>query len=130
MLSDMSIDYDNRLEQKRGPHPSEQMLAALARGLRLSLEERDHLFHLGRYAVPQRGRLADHVNPAMMRILDGLDGTAAQVISHLGETLRQTRLAVALLGDDSVHTGIEISTTVGSPTRPRGSSSPCGITPG
>jgi hypothetical protein len=109
VLSDMSIDYYNRLEQKRGPHPSEQMLAALARGLRLSLEERDHLFHLGGYAVPQRGRRADHVNPGMMRILDGLDGTAAQVISHLGETLRQTRLAVALLGDDSVHTGMSRS---------------------
>ncbi|GAA2514619.1 helix-turn-helix transcriptional regulator [Winogradskya humida] len=102
VLSDMSIDYYNRLEQKRGPHPSEQMLAALARGLRLSLEERDHLFQLGGYAVPQRGRRADHVNPGMMRIMDGLDGAAAQVVSHVGETLRQTRLAVALLGDDSV----------------------------
>ncbi|GAA2552357.1 helix-turn-helix transcriptional regulator [Winogradskya consettensis] len=106
VLSDMSIDYYNRLEQKRGPHPSEQMLAALARGLRLSLEERDHLFQLGGYAVPQRGRRADHVNPGMMRIMDGLDGAAAQVVSHVGETLRQTRLAVALLGDDSVHTGL------------------------
>jgi hypothetical protein len=109
VLSDMSIDYYNRLEQKHGPHPSEQMLAALARGLRLSLEERDHLFQLAGYAVPHRGRRADHVNPGMMRILDGLDGTAAQVISHLGETLRQTRLAVALLGDDSVYTGMDRS---------------------
>ena len=46
VLSDMSIDYYTRLEQPRGPHPSEQMLGALARGLRLSLEERDHLFEL------------------------------------------------------------------------------------
>ena len=44
VLSDMSIDYYSRLEQQRGPHPSEQMLASLARGLRLSLEERDHMF--------------------------------------------------------------------------------------
>lgn len=35
-LSGMSTDYYSRLEQQRGPHPSEQMLAALARGLRLS----------------------------------------------------------------------------------------------
>ncbi|WP_433830771.1 helix-turn-helix domain-containing protein [Actinoplanes sp. CA-015351] len=42
VLSDMSIDYYSRLEQPRGPHPSEQMLGALARGLRLSMEERDH----------------------------------------------------------------------------------------
>jgi transcriptional regulator with XRE-family HTH domain len=109
VLSDMSVDYYNRLEQKRGPHPSEQMLASLARGLRLSLEERDHLFQLAGYAVPPRGRRADHVNPGMMRILDGLDDAAAQVVSQVGETLRQTRLAVALLGDESVHSGLNRS---------------------
>jgi transcriptional regulator with XRE-family HTH domain len=106
VLSDMSIDYYGRLEQQRGPHPSEQMLAALARGLRLSLEERDHLFHLAGYVTPQRTLRADHLNPGMMRILDGLEDAAAQVVSHLGETLKQTRLAVALLGDESVHTGL------------------------
>ena len=37
------------------------MLAALARGLRLSLDERDHLLVLGGYAVPQRSRRGDHV---------------------------------------------------------------------
>ncbi len=37
-LSDLSADYYGRLEQPRGPHPSGQMLAALARGLRLSRE--------------------------------------------------------------------------------------------
>ena len=106
-LSDMSVDYYNRLEQRRGPHPSPQMLAALARGLRLSMAERDHLFRLGGYATPPRGgSRADHVNPGMMRILDGLDDAAAQVVNVVGESLRQTRLAVALFGDDSVHTGL------------------------
>ena len=38
-LSGMSADYYGRIEQRRGPHPSEQMLAALARGLRLSLDD-------------------------------------------------------------------------------------------
>lgn len=37
MLSDMSIDYYSRLEQPRGPHPCEQILGALPRGLRLSI---------------------------------------------------------------------------------------------
>jgi transcriptional regulator with XRE-family HTH domain len=106
VLCDMSIDYYSRLEQPRGPHPSEQMLGALARGLRLSLEERDHLFRLAGYATPHRSLRADHINPGMMRIFDGLQDAAAQVVSHLGETLRQTRLSVALLGDESVHTGL------------------------
>jgi transcriptional regulator with XRE-family HTH domain len=105
-LSDMSTDYYSRIEQQRGPHPSEQVLAGIARGLRLSLEERDHLFRLGGYATSRRVRRADHVNPGMMRIFDGLDGAAAQVVSDLGETLRQTRLASALLGDETGYTGM------------------------
>jgi transcriptional regulator with XRE-family HTH domain len=105
VLSDMSFDYYNRLEQKRGPHPSEQMQAALARGLRLSMEDRDHMFRLAGYATPGRRVRADHINPGMMRILDGLQDAAAKVVNDVGETLRQTPLAVALLGDESGYTG-------------------------
>ena len=105
VLSDMSVDYYSRLEQRRGPHPSEQMLAALARGLRLSLEERDHMFRLAGYATPQRVLRTDHIKPGMMRIFDGLEDAAAQVVNHLGETLKQTRLSKALIGDESMHTG-------------------------
>ena len=80
VLSDMSIDYYSRLEQPHGPHPSEQILGALARGLRLSLEERDHLFQLAGYATPPRSADSDHINPGMMRIFDGLADSAAQVV--------------------------------------------------
>ncbi|MBX7268775.1 helix-turn-helix domain-containing protein [Micromonospora sp. Llam7] len=105
-LSDMSTDYYSRIEQQRGPHPSEQMLASIARGLRLSLAERDHLFRLGGYPTPQRVRRNDHLNPGMMRVFDGLGDAAAQVVSDLGETLAQTRLASALLGDETAYTGL------------------------
>src|SRR5262249_3070138 len=44
-LAAMSTDYYTRLEQRRGPQPSDQMLAALARALRLTSDERDYLFH-------------------------------------------------------------------------------------
>ncbi|GIM91123.1 helix-turn-helix transcriptional regulator [Paractinoplanes toevensis] len=106
VLSDMSIDYYTRLEQPRGPQPSAQMLGALARGLRLSLEERDHLFRLAGYATPQRSADGEHVNPGMLRIFDGLHDAAAQVVTHLGETLLQTPLHVALMGDARLHTGL------------------------
>ena len=43
-------------------------------------------------------RRTEHVNPALMRVLDRLD-TPAQVVSDLGETLVQNQLAVALVGD-------------------------------
>ncbi|MGK5740617.1 helix-turn-helix transcriptional regulator [Micromonospora sp. URMC 103] len=105
-LSGMSTDYYSRIEQQRGPHPSEQMLAAIARGLRLTVDERDHLFRLGGYATPRRVPRTDHLNPGMMRILDRLADTPAQVVNHLGETLSQTRPAIALLGDETRHTGL------------------------
>ncbi|MET9110258.1 helix-turn-helix transcriptional regulator [Streptomyces zhihengii] len=108
-LCDMSADYYRRLEQPRGPHPSEHMLAAIARGLHLSSEERDHLFRLAGHAIPVRARRGDHINPGMMRILDRLEDTPAQVMNHLGETLKQTRPAVALLGDETRFTGFSRS---------------------
>jgi transcriptional regulator with XRE-family HTH domain len=108
-LAGMSADYYSRIEQQRGPVPSEQMLAALARGLHLSLDERDHLFRLGGHPAPQRALRDDHLSPGMMRILDRLSDTPAMVISRLGETLVQTPMAAALLGDETRFTGLSRS---------------------
>ena len=104
LLAHMSTDYYARLEQQRGPQPSAQMLSAIARALRLSLDERDHLLRLAGHAPPPRGRRTDHVNPALLRVLDRLD-TPAQVMSDAGETLAQNDLAVALLGDQTRFSG-------------------------
>jgi transcriptional regulator with XRE-family HTH domain len=105
-LSDMSVDYYSRLERERGPQPSEQMLAAIARGLHLNLAERDHLFALGGHNAPHRVLRSEHVNAGLMRVLDRLADTPAQVVaSGTGETLFQTPLATALFGDQSAHTG-------------------------
>jgi hypothetical protein len=108
-ISGVSSDYYSRIEQRRGPVPSEQILAALAHGLHLTLAERDHLFRLAGHAVPQRMVRGDHINAGMMRVLDRMADTPAQVENVLGETLRQTRLAVALLGDETAYTGMERS---------------------
>jgi transcriptional regulator with XRE-family HTH domain len=105
VLCGMSPDYYTRLEQRRGPHPSEPMVAAIARGLRLSLGERDHLFRLAGHDAPRRAMRGDHVSPGLLRILDRLADTPAMVTSALGETLVQTPPAVALLGDETRHTG-------------------------
>lgn len=99
VLCHMSADYYTRLEQERGPQPSEQMVAAIAQGLHLSLDERDHLFHLAGHRPPERGAESDHVSPGMLRILDRLVDTPAEIVTELGETLRQTPLGVALVGD-------------------------------
>ena len=56
LLAGISVDYLIRLEQGRGPRPSAQVLAALARALRLTADERDHLFHLAGAEAPRPGR--------------------------------------------------------------------------
>ena len=105
-LAAMSADYYTRLEQQRGPQPSEQMLAALARALRLTTDERDYLFRVAGRNPPAAVPAAAHVAPALLRVLDRLSDTPALILSSLGETLVQNRMAAALFGDRSGYTGL------------------------
>jgi transcriptional regulator with XRE-family HTH domain len=104
-LCHMSSDYYARLERGTGPQPSEQMIASIAQGLHLALGERDHLFHLAGHTPPTRGAASDFVSPGLLRILDRLTDTPAEIISEVGDTLRQTPLGMALFGDASLRTG-------------------------
>lgn len=99
VLCHMSADYYTRLEQQRGAQPSEQMIASIAQGLHLSLDERDHLFRLTGRNPPSRGPGSAHINPGLLRILDRLTDTPAEIVTELGQTLRQTPLGTALTGD-------------------------------
>jgi transcriptional regulator with XRE-family HTH domain len=105
-LTGMSTDYYTRLEQQRGPQPSTQMLTAIARALRLTLDERDHLFRLAGQNAPARCRPSEHVSPSLLRVFDRLTDTPALVLSDLADTLVENRLAAALLGDSAGHTGL------------------------
>src|SRR4051794_34458299 len=106
-LAMMSTDYYSRLEQQRGPQPSTQMLTSIARGLRLTIDERDHLFRLAGHNAPDRISRSDHVSPGLMRVLDRLQDTAAQVMGPVGEALGQTPLASTVLGDGTGRTGLD-----------------------
>lgn len=108
-LSHMSTDYYARLERATGPHPSEQMIAAIAQGLHLSLAERDHVFRLAGHNPPARGASSEHIGPGLLRIFDRLHDTPAEIVTELGETLRQTPVGVALTGDASARQGPERS---------------------
>ncbi|MGW5722581.1 helix-turn-helix transcriptional regulator [Amycolatopsis sp. NPDC003865] len=103
-LCHMSADYYSRLERERGPQPSERMLASIAQGLHLSIDERDHLFRLAGHNPPARGG-GDHISPGLLRVLDRLDDTPAEIVTELGETLRQSPMGVALTGDTTRYTG-------------------------
>ncbi|MFB7743947.1 MULTISPECIES: helix-turn-helix transcriptional regulator [Streptomyces] len=100
-LAGMSTDYYTRLEQRRGSHPSRQMLTALARALRLTDVERDHLFHLAGEEPPRPGGSSGHVRPGLLLILDRLTDLPASVLSDWGEVLAQNTMAVALSGDNT-----------------------------
>lgn len=100
-LAGASVDYYNELERGAGSQPSEQMIAALARALRLSADERDYLYRLADRPVPVQGGPTSHVHPGMLDLLGRMTSTPAQVITDLHVTLVQNPLAVALLGDQS-----------------------------
>jgi transcriptional regulator with XRE-family HTH domain len=98
-LTGMSVDYYSRLEQRRGPQPSVSMLSALARTLRMGLDERDHLFRLAGHPAPERTAGSTFVRPALIHVLDQLDDCAAFVASDLEVVLAQNRLSILLMGD-------------------------------
>ncbi|TDD74558.1 XRE family transcriptional regulator [Actinomadura darangshiensis] len=105
MLAGMSVDYVVRLEQGRSSQPSTQLLGALARALRLSEDERAHLFHLAGHRPPPAEGVARLARAGLIRMLDLLGDTPAMVLSDLGEVLAQNRAALLLTGDHSGFSG-------------------------
>jgi transcriptional regulator with XRE-family HTH domain len=98
-LAAMSTDYYTRLEQGRGPRPSVALLSALARALRMTTDERDHLFHLAGHVPPARFTSTGHISPGLLHLMDRLVDTPAFVVSDIGEVLVQNAMSRALTGD-------------------------------
>jgi transcriptional regulator with XRE-family HTH domain len=106
MLAGMSVDYVVRMEQGRSSQPSTQLLASLARALRLTDDERDHLFHLAGHQPPAAEGPLLQARAGLLRMLDLLGDTPALVFSDLGECLAQNRAGVLLMGVQTGHTGL------------------------
>ncbi|WP_219412699.1 helix-turn-helix transcriptional regulator [Pseudonocardia nigra] len=98
-LAGVSVDYLTRLEQGRGPRPSEAVLAALARALRVTDAERDHLFHLAGGTPPLPGRIRSAVRPSVLRLMDRFTDLPALLLDAKTEVLAWNPMAAALLGD-------------------------------
>ena len=99
VLADMSTDYYERLEQGRGPRPSPGMLGAIARALRLTIDERDHVYLLAGQAPPARHESLGYADPGLMCVLDALAPTVPALISDdLHDVVAQNPVNVALLG--------------------------------
>lgn len=100
-LAHISTEYYTRLEQGRGPRPSREVLASLARALRLSNAERAHLHHLaGAPPGPPPGP-AREVRQSVLDLLRRLPQAAVIVTSAAYEVIAWNDLAAALMEDFS-----------------------------
>jgi transcriptional regulator with XRE-family HTH domain len=100
-LAGISVDYVVRLEQGRAATPSAQIVSALARALRLTREERDHLYSLAGLRPPRDGTISDHIPPGMQRVLTRLGETPVAVFAADWRLIWWNRSWAALLGDPS-----------------------------
>ncbi|WUJ73301.1 helix-turn-helix transcriptional regulator [Kribbella soli] len=100
-LAGLSVDYIVRLEQGRSDSPSAQVLTALARALRLSDAERNHLFVLAGEVEPSPGRLSAYIPPGVQRIVDQLDGAPLCVCDAAWTIITCNPLFAAMIGDPS-----------------------------
>ncbi|MFC7260016.1 helix-turn-helix transcriptional regulator [Streptomyces lutosisoli] len=107
LLAGISVDYVTRLEQGRAANPSEQVVEALGRALRLSAAEREHLFHVAGLVPPGRDMVPAHITPSVHRLLDRLTGTPAAVYDAAWTLLLANPLYAALMGDPSGWRGNE-----------------------
>jgi transcriptional regulator with XRE-family HTH domain len=103
-LAGISVDYYIRLEQGRGPHPSRQVLSALARALMLTADERDYLFRVAGESSPQVAGPSQEITPGIRHLLDSMPGTPAYVVDAAYNVLAWNQLATHFIGDLSGYT--------------------------
>ncbi|WP_329129022.1 helix-turn-helix transcriptional regulator [Streptomyces sp. NBC_01476] len=120
LLAGISVDYVTRLEQGRAAHPSEQVVEALGRALRLSGAEREHLFHVAGLVPPGQGTVPAYITPSVQRLLDRLTGTPVAVFDAAWTLLLASPLYGALMGDPSGWRGNERNAVWRNLVGPRG----------
>ncbi|QUQ63921.1 helix-turn-helix domain-containing protein [Kutzneria sp. CA-103260] len=97
-LASISTDFYARLEQGRR-RASGEVLAAIAKVLRLSEDERDYVFELsGREQRPER-LSPQQAQPQLRRLLDDLATTPAVVLGRRTDILAWNPMAAALFTD-------------------------------
>lgn len=104
-LAGISVDYLVRLEQGRATNPSTQVLAALSRALRLTIDERDHLYIVAGQAPPRRSAMTTHVSPGVQRLVDRLADLPVAVYDPAWTIITWNAAWAALMGDPSPRSG-------------------------
>ncbi len=106
-LAGVSVEYLVRLEQGRARNPSPQLLGALARALRLTDSERDHLYRVAGVAPPSPRVVSKHIGPGVQRMLDRLADVPMGVFSAAWDLLWCNPMWVALTGDLSAQPDLD-----------------------
>ncbi len=83
------------------------MLRALALALRLTEDERDHLYRVAGVAAPGPGVVPQHITPGVQRLVDRLGDVPLAVFSATHDILLWNPLWAALTGDPSSRVGLE-----------------------
>lgn len=106
-LAGVSVEYLVRLEQGRARNPSPPLLGALARALRLTDGERDHLYRVAGVAPPSPLVVSQHIGPGVQRMLDRLGDMPMGVFSAAWDLLWWNPMWAALTGDPSAYGGLD-----------------------
>ncbi|NUT33189.1 MAG: helix-turn-helix domain-containing protein [Hamadaea sp.] len=99
MLSGIGVTWYTWLEQGRPINVSAQVLAAIARVLRMDDTERAHLFTLAEIPDPLHVPRAPKTGPAVQALLDQIDPFPAVVVGPRWEILASNLAYRALIGD-------------------------------
>jgi transcriptional regulator with XRE-family HTH domain len=99
-LAHMSAVYYERLEQGRGPVPSASVLAGIADALRLTTDERNHIYTLAGKASPAIAGSAGDVDPGLEYVLRSVEETTpASITDDLSTVVAQNWLNLELFGE-------------------------------
>ncbi|MET9914170.1 helix-turn-helix transcriptional regulator [Streptomyces sp. NPDC006476] len=98
-MANMSTAYYESLEQARGPQPSASILAGIATALRLTPDERCHLYLLAGQAPPASAERPDYIDAGLLYTLEAIAATTPAFISDdLSNVVAQNPLNIALFG--------------------------------
>jgi transcriptional regulator with XRE-family HTH domain len=99
-LAKVSVDYVTRLEQGRGLRPSPEVLEALARALRLSIDERAYLFDLAQQRqVSGRQPTVQAPPESLARLVRDLSPLPSMLVNHRFDILAWNPEMAALMVD-------------------------------
>ena len=99
-LAHMSAVYYERLEQGRGPVPSATVLAGITDALRLTADERNHIYTLTGLAPPAASGGGGDIDPGLEYVLRAVDETTpASITDDLSNVVAQNWLNLELFGE-------------------------------